>query len=231
MSHNSVHIDIVSDIVCPWCWLGKQYLDAAIRDFHDSAVHIRWRPFQLDAGIPETGMDYKAYMHKKFGSGQSDRFKQARLHLEEAGLKVGIRFRFSELTCRPHTRKAHLLLKWAQEKDKERPGIGHACAESLFRAFFDELKDIGATEILVGIADEVGLDGDLVRELLDTGRDVEAIEQEMAYFRRLGVTSVPTFIYNGTFAISGGQPAKVHGQALKKALATPPKDIMNVPGA
>lgn len=226
MTENQVHIDIVSDIVCPWCWLGKQSLDQALRDFKDTGVSIHWRPFQLDAGIPEEGMDYKAYMQAKFGSGTSDKFKQARAHLEQAGREAGITFRFRELKRRPHTRKAHLLIKWSQGQGK-----GHAASEALFRAFFDELQDIGKTEVLVGIADALDMDGELVGELLETGRDVETIEAEMAYFRSLGVSSVPTFIYNGSFAISGGQPAHVHSGALKKALVTPQKDIMTVLGA
>jgi len=223
MSQNPVSVDIVSDIVCPWCWLGKKYFDQTVAQTPNIDLTINWRPFMLDAGIPEDGLPYQDYMKKKFGSGPSDRFKAMRAQLESAAGPAGIAFKFDDIPLRPNTLKAHLLMKWAAGQGK-----AHDASEALFTAFFKDLKDIGNHEVLGNIAKRIGMDGNLVKELLETGRDKETVLSELAYFQKLGVTSVPTFIYNGTFAVSGGQPAEVHSGALQKALATPPKDIMTV---
>ena len=218
-----VTVDIVSDIVCPWCWLGKQYFDKALAASPDIEVQINWRPFMLDAGIPEGGMPYPDYMKAKFGTGRSDKFKAMREHLEGAAEAAGIEFHFGDIPMRPNTLKAHLLIKWAAGQGK-----AHAASGALFQAFFKDLNDVGNNKILADIADNIDMDGKLVTELLETGRDVDKIKAELAYFQKLGVTSVPTFIYNGTFAVSGGQPPEAHEQALQKASTIPAKDIMTV---
>ena len=223
MVTHPVIIDIVSDIVCPWCWLGKTYLDQAIAQLPDTDIKINWRPFMLDAGIPETGIPYPEYMQKKFGTGRSDKFKAMRAHLEQAAGPAGIEFKFDDIPVRPNTLKAHQLLKWAAGQGK-----AHDVSESLFKAFFQELKDIGDNHVLLNIASDNGMDGDLVMELLEAGRDREAVLGELAYFQKLGINSVPAFIYNGTFAVAGGQPPEVHKSALIKASTTAPKDIMTV---
>lgn len=223
MSKKTVTVDIVSDIVCPWCWLGKQYFDKAVAVSPDVDVQINWRPFMLDAGIPEEGMPYPDYMKAKFGTGRSDKFKAMREHLETSAGAAGIEFHFDDIPMRPNTLKAHLLIKWASGQGK-----AHAVSGALFQAFFQNLKDVGDNEVLATIANEIGMDGKLVTELLETGRNVDKLKTELAYFQKLGVTSVPTFIYNGTFAVSGGQPPEAHEQALQKASTIPIKDIMTV---
>lgn len=223
MSEKAIIVDIVSDIVCPWCWIGKQYFDEALAASPGVDITINWRPFMLDAGIPDGGMPYQDYMQKKFGTGRSDKFKAMRAHLEGAAEAAGIEFHFDDIPMRPNTLKAHLLIKWAGGQGK-----AHAASEALFKAFFKDLKDVGDTDVLSGIAGDIGMDGTLVKDLLNTGRDVEAVQAELKFFQQLGVTSVPTFIYNGTFAISGGQPADAHKQAIEKALAIEAKDIMTV---
>lgn len=216
-------VDIVSDIVCPWCWLGKQYFDTAVSAAPDIDVQVNWRPFMLDAGIPADGMPYTDYMQAKFGTGRSDKFKAMRAHLEGAAEAAGVEFHFDDIPMRPNTLKAHLLIKWASGQGK-----AHTASGALFKAFFQDLKDVGDDKVLAGIADDIGMDGKLVEELLQTGRDVDTLKAELAYFQKLGVTSVPTFIYNGTFAVSGGQPPEAHQQALEKASTIPVKDIMTV---
>ncbi len=223
MSKKTVTVDIVSDIVCPWCWLGRQYFDKAVAVAPNIDVQINWRPFMLDAGIPEKGMPYSDYMQAKFGTGRSDTFKAMREHLEQASGAAGIEFHFDDIPRRPNTLKAHLLIKWAAGQSK-----AHAASAALFQAFFQDLRDVGDTEILADIATEIGMDGKLVIELLETGRDVDKLKAELAYFQQLGVTSVPTFIYNGTFAVSGGQPPNAHEQALQKASTLSAKNIMSV---
>ena len=228
MEKKIITVDIVSDIVCPWCWIGKQYFDAAVKAFPNNAgpdidVQVNWRPYMLDAGIPAEGMPYSEYMKAKFGTGRSDKFKAMREHLEAAAGDAGIAFHFDDIPMRPNTLKAHLLIKWASGQGK-----AHAASGALFKAFFQDLRDVGDNKVLAEIADDIGMDGKLVTELLETGRDVDKIKVELAYFQKLGVTSVPTFIYNGTFAVSGGQPPEAHQKALEKASTIAAKDIMTV---
>lgn len=221
MENNPIKIDIVSDIVCPWCWLGKKHLDTAIAGRPNLDVTITWHPFMLDPTVPASGIPYKEYMRQKFGDGPSDKFKSMRDHLEAASGPAGINFRFDEIPMRPNTLKAHCLMKWANGQDK-----GHEASEQLFKAFFDELKDVGDDQVLVDVANDIGMDGKLVADLLKKQRDQAEVQTELDYFIRLGVSGVPMFIYNGTFSVQGGQPAEVHQQALDKATRIPPKDVM-----
>ena len=227
MSPTIVTVDIVSDIVCPWCWLGKQYFDAAVIASPDIDVQVNWRPYMLDAGIPESGIPYPEYMKAKFGTGRSDKFKAMREHLEAAAGDAGIEFHFDDIPMRPNTLKAHLLIKWAA-KNGDGQSKAHAASGALFKAFFQDLRDVGDNKVLAELADDIGMDGKLVTELLEAGRDVDKLKAELAYFQKLGVTSVPTFIYNGTFAVSGGQPAEAHINALEKSSTIAAKDIMTV---
>ena len=223
MTSNPIIIDIVSDVVCPWCWYGKKQLDRALEQHPDLEVQINWHPYMLDPTVPAEGVPYNEYMRKKFGGGPSNRFKAMREHLEAGAGPLGITFRFDDIPIRPNTLKAHCLMKWAQGQGK-----GHAMSEHLFRAFFDEHKNVGDTDTLADIAREVDMDGDLVKDLLDTARDVKSIQAELEYFAKLGIAGVPFFIYNGRFSVQGGQPAEVHAQALEKAQTLPSKDVMSL---
>lgn len=214
-----ISVDIVSDIVCPWCWLGKVYFDEAVRK-SGRKIDVVYRPYMLDADVPAEGADYKTYMAKKFGggadTGSGDKFKAMRDMLEKAAPDAGINFKFSELTVRPNTLRAHRLIKWAQGQS-----LGGAAKTALFKAYFDELRDIGNIDILSAIAGEIGMDADLVRALLGTDKDETEIREEILFYRNLGVPGVPTFIYNGQFAVQGAQPVANHVQAIKQAASLP----------
>ena len=202
----SLQIDMVSDFVCPWCWLGwKQFKASGVN------ADIAFRPYLLDPLVPKGGRPYRDYMRAKFGeAGPDNRFRAMREHLEAQGPALGITFRFDEMEVRPNTVNAHRLMRWAQGQD-----LGVACAEALFRAYFEELLDIGDTDVLCDIADAIGMDGDLVRELLETDRDEAKVTEEVGFFRRLGVSGVPTFIYNGETALQGAQDAAMHRKVAK----------------
>ena len=214
----TIQVDIVSDIVCPWCWLGVRYFQkAAKQSKHD--VNLTWRPYMLDPAVPEEGTPYSAYMKQKFGNGPSNRFKAMRESLEAQGPTLGIDFKFDDIPMRPNTLNAHRLLKWAQGQD-----LGDAASDALFRTFFTDLKDVGDHAILKEIAEEIGLDAELVEELLMKEDDKNAVREEIMYFRNLGVNGVPCFIYNGQFAVQGAQPAEAHLKAMEQA-AKLPQDI------
>ncbi|MEL6686920.1 MAG: DsbA family oxidoreductase [Pseudomonadota bacterium] len=217
MTENAIQVDLVSDFVCPWCWLGyKQFISAAKGAKPRPAM--TFRPYMLDPTVPEEGQDYRDYMKAKFGDGSKDRFKDSRAHLEKAGSELGINFNFSAITRRPNSLNAHRLMKWAQGQD-----VGSAVAEGLFRAYHEEGRDIGDTDTLVDIAEKAELDGALVRELLARDDDKLEIQQEAMFFKGLGVSGVPTFIYNGQFAVQGAQEPEKHKRAFKEALKNPPE--------
>jgi len=214
----TIQVDIVSDIVCPWCWLGARYFQkAAKQSKHD--VNLTWRPYMLDPTVPEEGMPYAAYMKQKFGDGPTNRFKAMREALEAQGPTVDIDFKFSEIPMRPNTLNAHRLLKWAQGQD-----LGDATSDALFRTFFTDLKDVGDIAILKEIAEEVGMDAELVSELLAKEDDKNTIREEIMFFRNLGVNGVPCFIYNGQFAVQGAQPVETHLKAIEQAANLPPTE-------
>ena len=213
-----VQVDIVSDIVCPWCWLGSRYFfDAAKKS--GQAINVTWRPYMLDPTVPEAGMPYRDYMKSKFGDGPSDKFKAMREHLEMAAPDAGITFRFGDIPMRPNTLNAHRLMRWATGQ-----GLGNQAAEALFKSFFDDLEDVGNGEVLSNIADDIGLDKALIADLLAKDDDKNAVREEIMFFRNLGVSGVPCFIYQGQFAVQGAQPPEAHLKAITQAAAMPPPE-------
>jgi len=193
-------LEIVSDVVCPWCWLGFRRLQAA--DLPDN-VMVRFRPFELDPTVPQEGTDYRSYMAAKFGpDGPDNRWKQMRAALETHGAEENIPFDFSGLRHRPNTLNAHRLIRWAQGQD-----LGAAAMEALFAAYFRDHRDIGATDVLSDIAGEIGLDADMVAELLARGADIDAVRAEEQLFISMGVGGVPIYIADRRHALQGAQEA------------------------
>lgn len=212
----SVNVDLVLDPVCPWCWLGHRYWRAAQALVPQIAVETVLRPFQLDGSIPKGGVPYQAYMKARIGEDTQGRFKAMRDHLEAAGPEAGIVFNFDEITTRPNTMDAHRLIRWAQGQGK-----GEDAAEAVFKAYFEDRRDIGAAAELVSIAEAIGLDSDVVRDLLATNRDTAELEREERFYRSLGVAGVPCFIFNGAFAVSGAEAPEVLADVIVKASKLP----------
>ena len=217
MSH--VLVDLVSDPVCPWCWLGLRYWQQARTLAAGVETRTVLRPYQLDPAVPKGGTPYKDYMRAKFGDGPSDRFRSMRTFLEDAAPEVGIVFNFDEIPMRPNTLDAHRLIRWAQGQD-----LGEAALDAIHKAFFEERRDIGDSAVLVEIAAEVGLDGDLVENLLATNRDAGEVLNEERFYRSLGVQGVPCFIFNGRFAVSGAESPQTLAAAIQKAAELPPPE-------
>lgn len=210
-----VTVDIVSDIVCPWCWLGIKHFQKAVEK-STQAVQLTWRPYMLDPNVPAGGVPYNQYMKAKFGSGPSDRFKAMRDHLEQAAPDAGIAFRFDDIPMRPNTLDAHRVMRWAGGQGK-----ATEAAEALFKAFFQDLKDVGNHAVLANIVEEIGLDKSLITDLLAGDDDKKIVQEEIAFFQNLGVSGVPCFIYGGKFAVQGGQPPETHLAAIEKAASLP----------
>ena len=216
-ANTPVEVDMVSDFVCPWCWLGyKQFLQAA--DKTKPRPNLAFRPYMLDAAVPEEGAEYRAYMKNKFGDKPDSRWTAMRQHLEAAGPAAGIKFDFKAITRRPNTLNAHRLMRWAQGQD-----LGAACAEKLFRAYMENGEDIGSIDVLCRIASEIGLNAELTRELLTGDQDKVDVQNEILFFRGLGVSGVPTFIYAGQMAVQGAQEAAKHREVLAQAAKLEPQ--------
>lgn len=214
-----VSVDIVMDVVCPWCWLGHRYFEAARLLAPDVAVETVLRPFQLDPALPREGAPYRDYMAKKFSGEQAQRWKMMRDHLEAAGPGAGINFRFDAVRRRPNTLDAHRVIRWARGQGK-----GEAVAELLFKRFFEDGEDIGEAAVLAETAADAGLDAAVVADLLATDRDVGAVQEEEGFFRSLGVQAVPCFIFNGQFAVSGAEdPEKLAGAIRHAATLSHPE--------
>jgi predicted DsbA family dithiol-disulfide isomerase len=214
-----VSVDLVSDPVCPWCWLGLRYWSEARTLTPQIETETIVRPFQLDSAVPKGGVGYADYMKKKFAGGPSDRFNAMRAHLEQAGPEAGIVFNFDEIPIRPNTLDAHRVIRWAQGQ-----ALGEPVLDAIHKAFFEERRDIGDPAVLTEIAAANGMDEAIVADLLTTDRDAGAVLTEERFYRSLGVQGVPCFIFNGRFAVSGAEPPSVLADAVKKAASLPPAE-------
>ena len=202
-------IDIVSDIVCPWCYLGEKRLEAALAE-EPQPVQVRWRPYQLDPTIPEGGLDRAEYMAKKFG--RDGRLETVHDKLTRLGAEVGVSFAFNKIKRSPNTLDAHRLIRWALSA-----GVQARVVDRLFEVYFAEGRDIGDRGVLSEIAGECGLERALVDELLTNAADVDLVREEIAEAQAIGVSGVPFFIFAGRLGVPGAQDASVLRRAMAQA--------------
>ena len=208
----SISIDVYSDVVCPWCYIGKRKLEQALMRLGEKNVAVtpNWRAFQLNPDMPLTGMARKDYVETKFGGPQ--RAKEIYARVAAVGNEVGIAFQFEKIERQPNTINAHRLIGYAGAQGKQ-----DAISEALFRAFFLEFRDIGDIAALSDIAASAGLNRDGVHAFLSSDQGSAAAQQEDAVARQLGITGVPFFVFGGKYAVSGAQSAEVLVQAYEQA--------------
>ncbi len=211
---NTITVDVVSDVVCPWCFIGQKRLDKAVAAVGDVDVHIRWRPFQLDGTIPPQGMDRRQYMLAKFGSEQ--RIREIHARIEPLGAAEGISFAFDAIKVAPNTLDAHRVIRWAGAAGED---IQNRLARRLFQLNFEEGANIGDHAVLIGAAREAGMDASVVETLLPTDADVEAVRTEIATASRMGITGVPCFLLEGKYAVMGAQEADALADAIRQVAA------------
>lgn len=199
MSDKTVALDILSDPICPWCYIGKAHLETALAATPDHPFVIQWHPFQLNPEMPAEGMDRRAYLEAKFGGkeGAIKAYAPVVEHAEKAGLNIN----FEGIARTPNTLDAHRLIHWAGIERKQNEAVN-----ALFNAYFVEGRDIGDAEVLGDIADMIGMDASVIRKLLESDADREDISRRDSEARSMGVTSVPTFIVAGKHAVPGAQP-------------------------
>jgi predicted DsbA family dithiol-disulfide isomerase len=206
-------IDIVSDLVCPWCFIGKRHLEAALQSMGDAApaVNIRWHPFQLNPDLPRAGISRKTYIEQKFGGAQ--RAAEIYARVKQAGLATGLDLQFDQIMQQPNTLAGHALVTLAQEE-----GVGDAVVEALFQAYFQKGVFIGDLDILVEIGAKNGLAHDKIRAVLNDNETLQNVAGQDASVRAQGITGVPFFVINQRYSLSGAQPPAALRQAIERAM-------------
>lgn len=205
----AIQIDIISDTVCPWCWIGRRRLQKALAARPDLEVALTWRPFQLNPGLPREGMDRAEYLRRKIGDPERARAIFARIAV--MGAEEGLDFRFDLIRRSINSFDSHRLLHWAKGA-----GCQDRVAESLFQRYFSAGQDISDPAVLAVAAEEAGMDGGIVRDLLARDADMEAVRREEATARALGVTSVPTFIFDQKIFVPGAQDSAMFASLLDR---------------
>ena len=195
-------LDILSDPICPWCYIGKAHLDNALADHQDHPFTIEWHPFQLNPDMPPAGMDRREYLEKKFGG--KNQAIQVYSKIEQSASAIGLPIDFAAMERTPNTIDAHRLIHWAGLEGKQQLMV-----DALFNAYFCMGLDIGDHNVLCDVAEVIGLERSVMARLLDSNSDVTLIKDRDAHSRLMGVSAVPTFIVGNQHAIPGAQTPDV----------------------
>ncbi len=204
-------VDIVSDVMCPWCYVGQKRLEKALGQVPDIDIDIHWRPFQLDPTLPPEGKDRRQYLSEKFGG--DERAKTIYQSIKDAGEAEGIPFDFEAIELSPNTLDAHRLIRWASSAGE---GVQNRLARRLFQLYFEEGGNIGDHKVLVEAAKAVGMDAAIVESLLATDSDREAVQSEIATANQMGISGVPCFLIEGKYAVMGAQDPDTLANALRQ---------------
>jgi predicted DsbA family dithiol-disulfide isomerase len=201
-------IDIYSDVICPWCYVGKRRLERALAQVRESVTAlVTWRPFQLNPTMPNEGMDRTVYLKAKFGS--LDAFREMEEQVRKAGDAERVSFRFEKITRTPNTFAAHRLIWYATQQ-----GCQDEMVDRLFKGYFEEGTDIGSIPTLARLAEQAGI---TAGSFLRSDQGIAEVKAEEAEGHRLGIRGVPYFVLNQAHGISGAQPAEVLAAAMEQA--------------
>jgi predicted DsbA family dithiol-disulfide isomerase len=209
-----VSIDIYSDVVCPWCYVGKRRLERALSKLPTVATQVVWRPFQLNPTMPKEGTDRRTYLEAKFGS--LDSYHRLEEQVAAAGAAEGISFEFERMLKTPNTFSAHRLIWYAGQQDRQNPVV-----DALFKGYFEQGADIGSHSVLIDLAASAGLDAARFLQTEDGAANVKA---EEAAGQRLGIRAVPCFVLNRSYGISGAQPVDIFVDAINNVHARKTED-------
>jgi len=210
-----MQIEIYSDVVCPWCFIGKRRLEQALETAgYAQQAGIAWRPFELNPTMPKEGMDRRVYLDAKFGGAEARRAIEERV--AKAGEADGLVFAFDRIKRTPNTFDAHRLIWFAGQQ-----GCQDEITEALFQSYFTKGREIGSLNSLAEIASDCGLSREEVERFLASDRAVQEVRAEEATGHRLGIRGVPYFIINGSTSISGAQPPDIFVSAIQQAEKEP----------
>lgn len=213
INHTQITIDIISDVACPWCFIGMKRLERASQLVGDIQILTRWRPYQLDPSIPPEGLPRREYMLNKFGD--AEKLREAHDNIVALGEVEGIRFNFAAMEIAVNTFDAHRLIRWGASP-KAPAGSQDIIARRLFELNFEEAENVSDRNVLVRVAEEAGLDAALIEVLLASNADVENVRAEMDMINQMGVRGVPCFLLEGKYAIMGAQDADTLADAIKQ---------------
>jgi predicted DsbA family dithiol-disulfide isomerase len=211
-------IDVISDVVCPWCYIGKRFLEQAIALKPEISVEVRFRPYFLNPWVPREGISREEYLITKFGS--VERYNSNNNRVVEAAAAAGLVYHRDRIKRQPNTIDCHRLILWAGEAGK-----AAAMKQRLMEIYFSEGGDLSQAEVLVGAAVDCGLDGEHVRALLASQQDVDAVEREAQSAKEAGIEGVPCFIIGGMIALSGAQPPEYLAAAIERAAGEQAKRV------
>lgn len=207
-------IDIVSDVMCPWCVIGYKNLKTALEELKGKvSADITWHPFELNPDMPLEGQDLNEHLMQKYGLSE-EQGNENRQNMADAGKRAGFTFNFDGKRIMINSFDLHRLLTWAREQGKQTE-----LKMAFFEAHFTDLKYLNQQEVLLDVVASVGLDKDAARDILHSDQYAQTVREEQNRFKELGITSVPTFIINDKYAISGGQPSDAFIQALEQITA------------
>lgn len=207
-----MQLDVISDPVCPWCYVGKKRLEIALLARPEMPVELAYRVFQLNPDMPREGMDRREHLRRKFGESKGP--SAVMDALMQAGLELDIEFNFSRIGRTPNTIDAHRLIRWAHNVDCQ-PEV----VELLFRRYFTEGEDIGDHAVLIGVAEEAGMDVQIVGKLLTQDSDIDLIRAEDDTARRIGIQGVPSYVIANKYLLVGAQEPELLLRALDTAYA------------
>ena len=207
MTTQPIKLDIMSDPICPWCFIGKAYLDKALSAHPNHPFLIEWHPFQLNPDMPANGMGRREYLEGKFGGKEAA--VRAYAPVVESAKTAGVAIDFEGMQRTPNTINAHRLIHWAGIEGRQT-----AAVSALFKAYFTDAHDIGDPDVLIDIAKSVEMDADVVKRLLDSDEDLKLIQDRDKHSRKMGINSVPTFIIANQHAVPGAQPPELWAQVI-----------------
>jgi predicted DsbA family dithiol-disulfide isomerase len=205
-----VRIDVVSDVVCPWCFIGKHRLEQAIALKPDIPVEVHWHPYYLNDWIPLEGISRNEYLTTKFGS--PERYKDIAQRVAQAAAAEGLVYAIDKINRQPNTRDAHRLIRWADSL-----GCAAEMKQKLMDLYFTDGADLSDREVLVQAAVSVGFNEDNVREALASDMDIAEIAEQVQSAKEAGIQGVPCFIFGGKFAVSGAQAPDYLAEAIERA--------------
>jgi predicted DsbA family dithiol-disulfide isomerase len=212
MSNQPVRIDVVSDVVCPWCFIGKRRLEKALALTPGIPVEVHWRPYFLNEWVPREGMSRDDYLTTKFGS--PARYKDIAQRVGAAAAEEGLVYAADKMTRQPNTLDCHRLIRWADAQGK-----AAAMKQKLMDLYFTEGADLSDRETLVRAAADVGLDTEAVRSALASDQDVAEVQREAESAKEAGIQGVPCFIFGGKVAVSGAQAPEYLAQMIERVAA------------
>ncbi|GAA6192838.1 DsbA family oxidoreductase [Phaeobacter sp. NW0010-22] len=206
-----VQIDIVSDVVCPWCIVGFKQLDQALSDIGAQA-NLLWHPFELNPNMPAEGQNLGEHIREKYGS-SPEQSQQARAQLTQLGSDLGFAFNFSDDSRIVNTFQAHQLLDWAALQGRQ-----HVLKLALFSAYFTQEQDVSDSDVLIRCAVSAGLDGDAAQQVLSSGSHAASVREKQQFWTERGISGVPSMVFEGKFLITGAQGVETYTQVLQRVL-------------